>query len=480
MLSVGVSNPLSNHRGSLKPMRTAFSLVLAAAVALAAPALAQDPLRATAEALRDKALNDPVAYDTLAELTTDIGPRQVGTPQQKRAMEWGLAKLKALGFQNVHAEPFTADAWLRGPESAEITAPFPQKLAILGLGRSISTPPQGIEAEVVAFSAYQDLLNAPPGSLAGKIAFVDQPMVRAQDGSGYGALVKARTGGASEAAKRGAVAYIVRSIATSSSRLPHAGAMRYADGVPQIPAAALSTADADLLARMAAQGPVRLHLKMDDQNVPNVPAWNVVGEVTGSSEPDQVIVIGGHMDSRDPGTGAIDDGAGMMITTGAAKLINDLPRHPKRTIRVVLFGAEEMDYAGAAYAAAHKDETQKMVLAAESDEGSDAVWTMSLPPGAGDQPGLKDLAAVLAPLKVEIASEPAKFSGTDTAELVLAGVPPVAFRNDASRYFDWHHSADDTFDKVDKAQLNQNIAAWAAFLYLAADGDVDFRAGAGK
>ena len=293
-------------------------------------------------------------------------------------------------------------------------------------------------------------------------------------------MIKARTAGASEAARRGAVAYLVRSLSTNNARLPHAGAMRYADDAPKIPAAALSVPDAELLAHMAARGvPVRLRLKLASTFEDAVPAWNVVGEVTGSEHPDQVIVIGGHLDSWDPGTGADDDGAGLSITTAAAKLINDLPRHPKRTIRVVLFGAEEMDYSGAAYAAAHAGEAGQIVLAAECDEGADAVWSIDLPPGAAHQPGLASLAAVMAPLKVYVSDRAAQFGGADVAGLQKAGAPTVDIHQDASRYFDIHHSADDTMDKIDRDQMNQNVAVWAAFLYLAADGDVDFKAGAG-
>ena len=448
------------------------------AVLAATPAFAADPLRATAEALRDRALTDPTAYDYVEAVSTELGPRQVGTIGQQRSMAWGLARLKALGFRNVHAEPFTAQAWLRGPESAEVTASYPQALHILGLGRSVATPPGGIEAQIAVFTSYADLLAQPPGSLTGKIVVVNQLMVRAQDGSGYGATRFIRTDGASEAAKRGAVAYLIRSLDTHESRSPHTGEMTYAAGAPQIPAAALSTEDADLVARIAARGaPLRLRLTMASTPVPATPAWNLVGEVPGREKPDEVIVIGGHMDSWDPGTGSIDDGAGMAITVGAAKLINDLPAHPKRTIRVVLFGAEEMDYAGAAYAAAHKDEVGKIVLAMESDNGSDAIWSLQLPAGAVAKPAFASLAAILAPLKVNIARDAARGSGEDVAELNMAGVPAAAFRQDATHYFDWHHSAEDTLDKVDRAQLNQSVAAWAAFLYLAAEGDADFRAG---
>jgi Zn-dependent M28 family amino/carboxypeptidase len=253
--------------------------------------------------------------------------------------------------------------------------------------------------------------------------------------------------------------------------------MRYAGDAPQIPAAALSVPDAELLDRMVAMGqPVRLKLVMTETTTPGASAWNVSGEIPGSEKPDEVVVIGGHLDSWDPGEGAIDDGAGVAITTGAAKLIMGLPRHPRRTVRVVMFGAEEMDFSGPAYAEAHKDETARIVVTGESDVGADPIWSLQLPAGAVDAPALKPLASVLAPLKIFIANEPARFSGSDFAELSQAGVPAFAYRQDASRYFDWHHSADDTLDKVDPVAIRQNVAAWAALVYLIADSDIDFRA----
>jgi hypothetical protein len=451
------------------------ALALLAGVA-AAPAFAQDPLRATAEALRDRAAGDHTAYDFVADVSTEVGPRQVGTPQQRASVDWGVARLKALGFRNVHAEPFTTQAWLRGPESATVIAPRAQALHILGLGGSVATPPDGIEGEIIVFGAYGDLLAQPPGSLAGKIVVVNQPMVETQDGSGYGASRFIRSDGASQAARRGAAAYLIRSLDTHASRAPHTGGMRYVDGPPRIPCAALSTEDADLLARMVAGGAtVRVRLAMQSTYLRAAQAWNIVGEIPGREKPDEVIVVGGHMDSWDPGTGSIDDGAGMAITVGAAKLINDLPTHPRRTIRVVLFGAEEFGNAGEAYAAAHKDELSHIVLASESDYGGDRIWTAQAP--AGSMTGaFRSLPQILAPLRIDMAREPARGSGEDVAALNMAGVPAFAFHNDVSRYFRWHHSADDTLDKIDPDQLNQNVAAWAAFLWLAAESDADFRA----
>ena len=417
----------------------------------------------------------------MASLTTEVGARPAGSAAQKRAMEWGVAKLKALGFQNVHTEPFPITAWVRGAESAEVVGDNPQHLAILGLGGSVPTPAGGIEAPIALFHTYADLLAAAPGSLKGRIAVVTEAMVRTQDGAGYGAANPIRRSGASEAARRGAVAYLCRSLATGENRLPHTGALDYMADAPKIPAAALSVVDAEQLDRMVALGgPVRVRLSLDSHTVPNAPAWNVVGEVRGRDEPDQVIVIGGHLDSWDPGTGAIDDGAGVAITVAAAQLISDLPVHPRRTIRVVMFGSEEMDGSGAAYAKAHAAEAAHIVLTGESDEGADPIWSLALPKGTVDLPAMKTLAKVIAPLKIFVDRSPSRFGGSDVVGLVFQGVPVIDYHQDASRYFDIHHSADDTLDKIEPAKIDQNVAAWAALLYVVAESDVDLRPAAAK
>ncbi|MGA0599654.1 M28 family peptidase [Caulobacter sp. KR2-114] len=457
-------------------------LLLAAALsALAMPAIAappSDPLRTGAEAARDRALTDTTAYDFVESLTTDVGQRLAGTEASARARDWGIARLTALGFKNVHAEAFPVTAWQRGEEAAAVVSPHPQKLAILGLGGSVPTPPEGIEAEAVVFRTYDDLLAAPVGSLAGKIAIVTQPMVRTADGSGYGAANPIRRSGPSEAARRGAVAYLHRSLATGESRLPHTGALNYQADAPKIPAAALSVIDSELLEHMADRGqPIRIRLKLQSTATPST-AWTVTGEIPGSEHPEQVIIVGGHLDSWDPGTGAIDDGTGMAITVAAAHLAG-AAHPPKRTIRVALFGAEEMDFSDDAFTAAHKPELANIVAVGESDSGSDRIWALALPAGAAKLGPMKTLATVLAPLSIYVSPEPSRFGGSDIGGLTMAGAPTIAFRQDASRYFDWHHSADDTLDKVDRVQLNQNVAAWAAFLYIAANTDVDLHPPAG-
>ncbi len=450
-------------------------MVLAGVVASTAVAHAEPiaALRTGAEAVRDRALSDPTAYDYIESISVEVGQRLAGTEAAARARDWGVAKLESLGFQNVHVEPFPITAWIRGPEDAEIVAPHPQQLAIIGLGGSVPTPPEGVEGEIALFRTYADLLTAPPGSLAGKIAVVTQPMPRTQDGSGYGALNPPRRQGPSEAARRGAIAYLVRSLATGESREPHTGALNYEADAPKIPAAALSVIDAELIDHLGLRGaPIRIHLKLASTSQPAT-AWTVEGEFPGKVRPDQIVQLGGHLDSWDPGTGSIDDGAGMAIAVAAAKLAAS-QNPPERTIRVALFGAEEMDFARPAFAAAHaKDD---IVVIGESDIGADRAWQVRLPAGSQGTPEMKAYATVIAPLAVMVSPEPSRGSGDDTADLVRAGVPAFAVAQDASRYFDWHHSSEDTLDKVDPKQLNQAVATWAAFAYIAANSDIDFRA----
>jgi hypothetical protein len=446
------------------------ALFAAALLAVAVPAAAQD-LAANAAAVRDKALADPLAWQVVESLTTEVGPRMVGTPAMDRARDWGVATLTRLGFENVHVETFTTPAWTRGPEAAEVVGPAAQPLHILGLGGSSPTPKGGLTAPIALFTSYQALLDQSEGSLAGKIAVVTQKMVRTQDGSGYGAINAQRTRGPAEAAKRGAVGYLTRSLSTDDTRLPHTGGAAAAG----IPAAALSPPDAELLEKLVALGkPVTVKLAMQSSTNPKAQAYNVVGELRGRERPDEVIVIGGHLDSWDPGTGAIDDGAGVAIMTAAAKHAASGQR-PKRTIRVVLWGSEEQGGSSTAYVAAHKDEVGKMVVAGESDGGAGHIWSLDLPAASQAHPAMKAFKAAIVPLKVIVTPTPPRFGGSDISGLIAAGVPFVDFNQDMNRYFDLHHAADDTLDKIDPADLAQNTAVWAAFVYTVADSDIDFR-----
>lgn len=453
--------------------RAALALFLLPLLTL--PVLAQNNDAQIAVRLRDAALKDDWGYRFLENETTLIGQRLAATEAEARAADWAEKTLKAAGFENVHREPVPMTAWIRGREEAAVISPAPQHLVVTALGGSVATPPGGIDAEIVLFREYSQLLAAPPGSLTGKIAVVTERMPRVMDGASYGAANPIRRAGPSEAARRGAIAYLHRSLGTDNHRIAHTGATNYQPDVRKIPAAALSNPDADQLERLAARGKTRVHLLLTPTTRENAQSWTVSGEVTGSEKPDEIVLIGAHLDSWDLATGAIDDGAGDAIVAAAGKLIAALKPHPKRTLRVVLFGAEEMDYSGPAYAKAHADEAARIVLAAESDFGARRIYMFLAPPGAAKTPFIHTLADTLTPLGIFMSPEPAQRSGDDIAPLHKLGVPVIAFRQNGLDYFDIHHTADDTLDKVDPQELAQNIAAWAAMAYLATQSDLDFR-----
>jgi len=450
------------------------SVILLLALCVATPARADD-VGTTAASLAQRMRADTTPFDTVASLTTEVGQRLAGTEAHARAVQWAEAKLTSYGLANVHAESFSITAWIRGVETARVTVPAPLQLAVTALGGSVATPPEGIEAEIVLFHTYADLLAAAPRSLDGRIAVVTQRMVRVEDGAGYGAANPIRRAGPSEAARRGAVAYLHRSLATDNHRLPHTGALNYQDGAPRIPAAALSMPDADQLERMTALGKVRIRLVLTPVERENAPTWNVVGEVPGRERPDEIVLIGAHLDSWDLGTGATDDGAGDGIVMSVGKLIAALPQHPRRTLRVVLFGAEEMDYSGPAYAKAHADEAAHIVLAAEADFGAREAYAVMLPAGAADADFGRALDRTLAPLGAFVDRRPAVGGGDDVRGLQKEGVPVASVRQNGLDYFDTHHTADDTLDKIDPRQLSQAASVWTALVYLAAETAFDFR-----
>ncbi len=464
-------------------MRAWSGLVLSAVLAATAlAASAQTPatpgtpeaLADTAARLRERAQSGSGAYDVLESLTTETGPRPAGSPAFARAKDWAIAKMTALGFKNVHAEPFTILAWFKGVETAEVTAPFPQPLVITGLGRSVATPPDGIEAEIVIFRTFEELQGAPPNSLTGKIAVLTEKMGSNDSPAGYGAANRWRRKGASEAGKRGAVGFLIRSLATNLDRSPHSGALNYDDDAPKIPAAALSGADADQIERIAKRGkPIRIRFTLRPTIEPAATTWNVVGEIPGRVTPDEVVLVSGHLDSWGLGTGAIDDGAGVAITLAAAHLAGE--RHPRRTIRMVMWGAEETDYAGEAYAKAHAADAGKIVIAGESDSGAQHDVAFQVPAGGADLPAVKTLTQVLQPLGVTFNAQASRSGGDDVGHLVPLGVPQLGMRQENSRYFDIHHSAEDTLDKVDPTELDKAAAAWAATIWVLAESGVDFR-----
>lgn len=441
---------------------TTIALLAAALPSIALAAPDHDPA-----ALRDAAMKDNVAWDIVEGLTTEVGPRLAGTEAEARARQWAVARLKALGFSNVRIEEYRMPVWVRGEETASVVSPFPQKLALTALGNSGSTGEKGLEAEITYFPTIEALKAAPDGSLSGRIAFVDHAMGRTQDGSSYGVFGAARRQGPSIAAKKGAAAIIIRSIGTDSHRNPHTGVTNWEEGQKPIPAAALSNPDADNLLRMLRRGqPVRLKLKLTPRFTGEQTSGNVIAEVPGSDPDAGLVVVAGHLDSWDLGTGAVDDAAGVAIVAAAAKRIMDAGQ-PRRTIRVFWAGAEEVGiYGGKAYFSAHGKE--KHALAMESDFGADRVWRVDFKLPSEAAPLADRISAALASMGIGRGKGEAG-GGADIEPLVKAGVSVIDLQQDGTRYFDLHHTPDDTLDKVDPAQLAQNVAAWTAVLALVAN-----------
>jgi len=454
--------------------RTLFAALL---LASAAPGLGQQSISTLpppvvadpkVAALRDAALKDDYAWDIVEGLTTEVGQRLAATEAEARARDWAIKRLTAMGFSNVHVEPFEMPVWTRGAEAAEIVSPFPQKLVIAALGYSGSTGPQGVTGEIAYFDSVDALREAPDSAVAGKIVFIDHHMMPAQDGSGYGQFGAPRRQGPTIASKKGALAIVIRSIGTDHHRNPHTGIQYFTDGAAPIPAGALTVPDSEQLIRILKRGkPVVMHLTLVSQKVDGGHSGNVVAEVPGRDPSAPILLVGGHLDSWDQGTGAIDDAAGVAITTAAAKRIMDAGR-PLRTIRVVWFGAEEPGgFGGAALAKAHA--ADKYAIAGESDFGADRIWRFATAYSKSDPAIYGQLTAALAPLGI-VKYDKGEADGTDVGPTIEAGAPWVSLGQDGTRYFDIHHTPDDTLDKIDPEQLRQNVAAWTAMLAVLSGG----------
>lgn len=430
----------------------------AAISALPASAFAKDtPLEA--------GMKDEVAWDIVEGMTTEVGQRQGGTEAEARARVWSVAKLKSLGITNARIEEFQMPTWVRGEETGYVTAPFPHKLHISALGNSGSTGEAGLEAEVVYFKTIEALRAAPDGSLTGKIAFVSHAMQRTQDGSSYGAFGPARFVGPNIAAKKGAAAIVIRSAGTDYHRNPHTGNTNFDAGVTPIPAAAMSIPDAENLERILERGkPVKMKLVLTPQNIGMQTSGNVIADIKGSDPKLPMIVIACHLDSWDLATGAIDDAAGCGIITAAALKVEK----PKRTIRLLWAGAEEVGiWGGRDYGQQHAGEPH--ALAMESDFGAGKVWAVDFTLPASAKPLRDSIVSALAPLGIVTRQGPAG-GGADIGAIIAAqklGI--IDLQQDGTKYFDLHHTPDDTLDKIDKHELRQNVAAWAATLSLVAN-----------
>ncbi|MDJ0758875.1 MAG: M28 family peptidase [Woeseiaceae bacterium] len=467
----------------MKHRKRAFTLKpgLASLCLLASVVHAQDvadipeAVRENVELLIQNGLDDNVGYEFVRDLTTEVGQRLAGSEAEERARIWSTQKLAELGFANIRTEPFKIPYWSRRVDKASIVSPAPQDMVISALGGSTSTPPGGVEAEVIRFESMGELRAASTDVVSDKIVFIDEKMTRTQDGSGYGMAVRKRRNCATTTSQKGGLACLIRSVGTQSRRFAHTGMMFRSAAVGDGPAAALSPPDAEQLTRLLENGPVKVRLEIEVETQPEAPSGNVIAEVVGRERPEEIVLIGCHLDSWDLGTGAVDDGAGCGIVVGAAHLIMSLDEAPRRTIRVVLYGAEEVGLLGGfAYAKRHADEMDQHILAAESDFGADKIWRFETRFGDRALPYARAIQRVLEPLGISPGHNLAS-GGPDISMLPRLGVPVVTPRQNGWDYFDLHHTPDDTFDKIDQGNLNQNIAAYAAFAYLAAEMDWDFR-----
>ena len=457
-------------------------LSLSLCLVLLAPQLRAAPFdeqqRATAAELARAALADNSAWEIVESLTTEVGPRLAGSEAEARARDWAVKMLTERGFSNVRVEEFTVPRWERGVEQAEILAPFPQPLVVTALGGSASTGLEGVEGVVKAYSSLAEMQRAADGSAAGTIVFVDEVMSRTQDGSGYAVAVAKRRQAAAEARRLGAQATLIRSVGTSSHRFAHTGQMKAVEygqeDLTHVPAAALSAPDADQLRRALARSEeLRLRLVLTPQVQPAGPSGNVIAELPGRERPDEIVLLGAHLDSWDLGTGAIDDGAGVGIVVAAAQLLAQaLPEGPRRTIRVVLFGAEEVGLLGGRdYAKRHLADLPQHVMASESDFGAGRVWRFDTGVSPEGQAFADAIGRELQSLGIG-PGMPGASGGPDIVPMQQVGkVPVLRLRQDGSDYFDLHHTANDTLDKIDPAQLRQNVAAWVMMTYLVAESE---------
>ena len=435
----------------------------------------------TMERVRDAAMSDPYALNELRHLTDNIGPRLSGSRQAQQAVDYVAGEMRALGAE-VTLEKAMVPHWVRGTETGELTE-WPgqtpgttQKIVLTALGGSTPTPPDGITAEVVVVDNWQQFHALSPDAVKDKILLFNHKFDKqlAAQGDGLNAYVGGvvyRGAGPIAAAAAGAVAVLVRSVGGADFRLPHTGMTQYAPDVPKIPAAAVTAEDADLLKDLSSQGPVKLHLTLVTQSLPDAQSYNVIADWKGTEHPEQLVVVSGHLDSWDLGTGAIDDGAGVVVSMETIHLLKDLGIHPKRTVRFIAWMSEEEGSEGAAaYMMDHKDAILDHIGAIESDLGADHPSGIYYAGKSDLGRWLRPVSQVLDPIGAEtLISAPE--TGEDIAHMTEDGVPSFAPVQDSRFYFNYHHTAADTFDKIDPKHLNENAAVMAVLAYALADSD---------
>jgi carboxypeptidase Q len=437
----------------------AFGVLL---VHTSARAQSAETYRTTANRLIDAAMKDSAAWNRIAEFTDTFGNRLSGTDNLERAIDWVLARMNADGLEGVHGEPVMVPHWVRGAESVELMTPRRKVMSMLGLGGSVGTPASGITAPVLVVNSFDDLTKR-AAEAKGKIVLFDAPFVE------YGQTVQYRGGGASAAARLGAVAVLVRSIASYSINSPHTGALRYDTTVTKIPAAAITVEDAMLLHRMQDRGQkISVTLHMDAHMLPDAPSRNIIAEIRGRERPDEVVVMGGHIDSWDVGQGAMDDAGGIVAAWEALRLMKALGIRPRRTIRVVGWTNEENGTRGGnGYRTAHAADIDKHVFALESDNGVFRPYGIAV---VGTDSAIKMLKRI-APLLTRIGADSVKRGEgeADIGPLLAVGVPGAGLEVDGTKYFWFHHTNADTPDKLNPREVAQCVAVMAVYAYVLAE-----------
>jgi hypothetical protein len=434
---------------------------------------------AAMERLRDAAMKDNYALDELRHLSYNIGPRLSGSPQAAKAVEYVAGEMRALGAA-VTLEKAKVPHWVRGEEKAELVswpgqaAGTTQKVVLTALGGSVATPPEGITAEVVVVDDWNQLHALAPGAVAGKILVFnhkfDKELAAVGNGLGaYGNGVVYRGAGPIAGGALGAAAVLVRSVGGADYRIPHTGLTAYAPGVAKVPAGAVTAEDAEMLKALTSEGPVTMHLTLTPETLADADSFNVIADWKGTEHPEDVVIVSGHLDSWDLGTGSIDDGAGVVVSMQAIHLLKELGIHPRRTVRFIAWMSEEEGSQGAAaYMAEHKDETAQVTGAIETDLGADHPSGIYYAGKAALGGWLRPVSAVLEAIGAETL-ESSPETGEDIGGLTERGVPSFAPVQDSRYYFNYHHTAADTFDKVDPKHLNENAAVVTVLAYALAD-----------
>ncbi len=454
------------------PFRPALAMAAALLAAPAGSAEGEAPPPDPAERILEAAVASNGAWEKLAHLCDRIGHRLSGSPALEKAVAWAAATMEREGADRVWTEPVKVPLWVRGEETGRIVSPVEHEMAVMALGMSDPTPPGGITAEVVAVDSFDALEALPDEAVRGKIVLYNRPMRRNGGPEyGYGSAAGLRYRGAAAAARKGAVGMLIRSVGTADYRLPHTGAMAYEDGVPRIPAAAIASEDALRIDRLLASGEkVKVSFTLGCRNAGEAESANVIAEIRGREKPEEIVLIGAHLDSWDAGCGAHDDGAGVVHVMEALRVIRSLGLVPRRTIRVVLFTNEENGLrGGAAYAQTHAEDLGRHVAAIETDSGGFRPKGFGVSAGPGGLDLVTRIAKTLDRIEADEVTEGG--GGADISAMRAYGVPQMGLRVDTDLYFDYHHTEADTLDKVDPNELRLGVAAMAVMAWGLADAE---------